>query len=353
MQNGIDEKLIEDICNYITKLARKIVELSREKPTFLLHFPRGASPIVDGIIAAAKIISKKSKHPFKVINIPISLEEALSKQDYEFLYKILEDRIDTIPKDSNVIYVDEAISGRNSLAITEKLYKILNRKNCKLFVALLVSKGGTLFINSARRFNRLKKYKKNLHIEWKFFREIPWSDMPRLLGESWGLKHIFPKRAIEKIVKGRLTTKELRRWERKFYELYEGYLLQLGYRPPKVIPPEHLYYKERANLAAKALVESARELRLNEKLGIEKHGSSVKIAERWISFPDPTIFLLSGHYVHAIRKIPKRKGERLREYLKPDVGTLLRFLHLAKEAKKLRRTIRRTVGKILQRKRLK
>lgn len=106
------------------------------KNVYLLHMPRGATPIVEGIKYAWKKLYGDQRLAFKTILVPISRENSSDS----LVKQVFRERLEEIPENATVFYVDEVVSGRNASANIDDLYKILKKRKCELITHLLISR---------------------------------------------------------------------------------------------------------------------------------------------------------------------------------------------------------------------
>ena len=128
MAKNLDEKEVKPVRGIsseavaIFEIAKDVLAEARQgKNVFLIHMPRGATPIVDGINQiAAKMV--KGKKPYEIVKIPYSREN-LPKQSVAM--EIFSNALAKIPRNATVFYVDEVITGRVPSANAEDLQKLL------------------------------------------------------------------------------------------------------------------------------------------------------------------------------------------------------------------------------------
>ncbi len=118
----------------------KSIELAAERhqKIYVLHFPRGASPILAGLRHAWFKLYGHQPLPFETLTVPVSRENTHDRE----VKAIMEERLSDIKAGSVVYYFDEVFSGRNATANIEDLIKVLKKRNCELRAHLLVGHRG-------------------------------------------------------------------------------------------------------------------------------------------------------------------------------------------------------------------
>ena len=189
----IAPKTVEPPAQEIVRVEELLEQLAEQKnPVYLLHFPRGATPIVRGIYYAWKKKHGKTKPPFNTILVPLSRENMAGPN----ASRIIEDRIRNIENNAVLVYVDEAVTSQNSYANIvdiRKALKRLKKNNAGLFANIFLNSNGRfLDPGTWRKLRQMARYK-NLKLRIHYMPEkLPWTDHTPMLGRNWGLRHRLP-----------------------------------------------------------------------------------------------------------------------------------------------------------------
>ena len=345
---SFSKETMEPIADAILDMLEDIeTEVMKGKPVYVLHFPRGATPIVDSIEYARTKLRAWTKRSFNVIKVPVSRE---NMDTWEADAKIREALAD-VPNGATVFYLDETVSGRNSKGNIKSVIGATKNKGISLRANLLVSSDAKYLeyaqLKQFRNFQRNPVVKIRLHIV-PF--DIPWSDFTAALGFNWGLMHKFPRKVLELGLADKLTPKELgallKKWEREFEAIY---FERIGKKRGKVLQVKHddPRYSDREKIATDCMYEAARRLGYAEEYNIRRlgdHGLSVLGTN--VIFHRLSRYLFDDHPSHILLgdKAPQSKRRAYQEMVTPDNLTLVDIRGLSDKSVILTKALQAAVG---------
>ena len=312
---------------FITQSLQRAAETGKQ--VYLLHMPRGATPIVEGIRYAWKKLYG-AKQTFHTVLVPISREnasDALVKQ-------VFEERLREIPEGAVVFYVDEVVSGRNARANIEDLYKILKKRKCEIISHLLISRDTNLMdLKAAKGLFHLRRYKHGLKVIFHPVPDfLPWTDNTKYLGQNWGLVHRLPLKLILTACGNTIDAKrDLGALAKEFSAAYASrlaYTKQGKFR--KVNFPStgyNVYYGFRDSAVMGALKGALEKTGFARKYGVAINKRTLLINGHTITIPRLKTHLTDTHPSHEI----SRGRAEYKHHLSSDPFTLIDFSRSGEE----------------------
>jgi hypothetical protein len=136
----MSEQDYAEIGRFIARVTKVITADSKgARPVVLLHFRRGATPIVEGILHAREKIEGKTRRRFSVAAVPVSRENYEGEREPD---QAIREHLKAIPDGSIVYYVDEVVTGNNGYNNIRLLEKEAKRHRWNVHAHFLVSDGG-------------------------------------------------------------------------------------------------------------------------------------------------------------------------------------------------------------------
>ena len=316
---GAPAKAVVNILGQIESIVHQAD--SRNEPVVLLHFPRGASPIVNGLKNAWDRLYHPQPLPFLRINMPVSRENLSD----DFVDRVIEKRLAEIAPGTHVIYVDEALSGAYALANLTVLQRILHKKKARLYGMLVVSSEGThLDPHVMRKMSQLRRFKGVQVTEYRVPELLPWTDQTRFLGMNWGLDHIFPTKLIQNACgTGAKQAQAIDSFAKAFYRIYYA---KSRRKPPefkRIRFPSNEFihgYEIRDKWAIEAFREAAEASGFSKLVPFSIRGHALNVNGKTIDIPLLRRHLLDNH--------PRFERKAVyQHHLAPDAYTLIDFGH--------------------------
>lgn len=345
---SFSREAMEPIADAILDMLEDIeTEVMKGKPVYVLHFPRGATPIVDSIEYARTKLRVGTRRNFSVVKVPVSRE---NMDAWEANAKIREALAD-IPNHATVFYLDETVSGRNSEGNIKSVIGATKNKGISLRVNLLVSSDAKYLEHGQLR--QFKNFQRNPAVKIRLHTvpsDIPWSDFTAALGFNWGLMHKFPRKVLELGLADKLKPKEigalLKKWGRDFEAIYSE---RIGKKRGKVLQVKHddPRYSDREKLAADCMYETAKKLGLVEEYKIRRLGDhGLSILGTTVIFHRLSRYLFDDHPSHILLgdKAPQSKRRAYREMVTPDNLTLVDIRGLSDKSAIFKKALEAAVG---------
>ncbi|MBI2597629.1 MAG: hypothetical protein HYW50_00350, partial [Candidatus Diapherotrites archaeon] len=303
--------------------------LKTGKPVFLLHMPRGATPIVEGLKYAWKKKYGQKRIPYTTLVLPVSRENVSDDKVVE----VFKERMKGIPAGAIVVYVDEVVSGRNAYFNIQDLYKILKKKHAGLYAHLLVSREGRLVDPEySKKLDQMRRFKsaRGLQIIYHNVPEfLPWTDNSRNLGQNWGLVHKFPFDLILNACGGtRKAQEDIKMLAAEFSKEYERQLMQVSEisRFKTLRVPSRTFrsgYAVRNILVVRALKHAVAATGFQDKYQVKFRGMNIIVNGQKITFPKLQQHLTDTHPSHEIQ----RGRKDYKHFLQSDPNILIDFSH--------------------------
>lgn len=325
-EHRISSETIDPPAERILDIFRSLEGLaSGGRPVFLLHFPRGATPIVEGLKYAWWKQHGSKRMPFRILDVPVSRENLDPKE----ANRLIKQRLELIPANSVVMYVDEAHSGVNASQNIRLMSEVLKDRSCELHSHLLVNQNGRhLSEDARRRLQHMRQFRGSQTVFHSVPELLPWMDDSRRLGQNWGLHHKFPFDLVVRACGKRFhVAADVKKFRRAFEEEYAR-LAKPSDSPAfqRVRFPAgkfHLQYGGRDDFVLRAL-----------KVAIEKSGFGKKYAASMVDrdlVVQGTHILIPRVIMHFADTHPSHEIKRGRadyaHHLELDSNTLVDFSH--------------------------
>ncbi|MCL5011504.1 MAG: hypothetical protein M1594_01255, partial [Candidatus Marsarchaeota archaeon] len=172
----------------IPTIARASVSIAGDCEPNEIHLiiPRGNMILHDAVKEAMSNQGKKVKR----IIVPITQTGTYPPGE---LNEIIKQKLEKIPQNSTIHYLDECRTGDNSVQISKSLKKISEELKLKLKIDLVAGNGG-LEINKENN-KKLKELNAKIHP----VTEIPWMDNPSIEGYFWARDLLDVSKTLEGI----------------------------------------------------------------------------------------------------------------------------------------------------------
>jgi len=325
----------------ILDIARDVISAARRKKVFIIHMPRGATPIVDGINYVAGRLAKT--RPYTVIKVPFSRENFPRP---ERAREIISGYLAEIPKNAIVYYVDESRTGTVTSANLEDIEMALRGKNCTLRAHLVVAESGKDIRKQSVELFQKAKARVVLH---KVPGRISWADNTAVLGTNWGLMHRFPEEVLRRALgKGKTATSSILRLKREFLRIYSE-KIRLG-KDEKFREIRHssAFYAQRQEMAIDSFREAAEITGFDKAYNVSISGKRVKVNGKTIPFWDLQRFLLDNHPGIEREKGSKQKRFAYRNLVLSDPNILVTLSQITPHSAGNTKRVRREIGQLLQ-----
>jgi len=329
----------------IFEIAKGILaEAGLGKRVFLIHMPRGATPIVNGINQVTARLFP-GKRPYEIVKVPYSRENLPSQAvARETFARALEG----IPRKSTVFYVDETVTGRVASANAEDLQRALRKKGCVLKVHLMAANNASSLSKAARKSLRENRADITLH---KIPGRIVWSDNTTVLGYNWGLLHRFPEEIILRATgSSRSAVKATNALKREYLQRYET-LSRMGkekkFREVQFSSP---FYALRNRQAMQAFREAVEATGFGMHYKVEFSDQGARVEGRFIPFWGLGSFIFDNHPRAELENLGTALEKRAayRRLLQSDPDTLIDLRRVSPESRANSRRLRRELSLLTQ-----
>ena len=351
MAKNLDEKEVKPVRGIsseavaIFEIAKDVLAEARQgKNVFLIHMPRGATPIVDGINQiAAKMV--KGKKPYEIVKIPYSREN-LPKQ--AVAREIFSNALAKIPRNATVFYVDEVITGRVPSANAEDLQKLLKRKGSRLKVHLVVADAGRALSKTSKISFKSTNANIALH---KIPGRISWSDKTTVLGYNWGLLHRFPEEILLRALGNNPGAKKaIQPLKREYLQRYEK-LVRLGKEKKfREVLHSNPFYAMRQMHAIQAFKEAVEATGFGKKHKVEFSRDGVKVGAKFIPFWNLGSFVFDNHPRTEAENLSAglQKRAAYKRLLQSDPNLLVDIRPVSPESRVNSRRLKRELSRLWQ-----
>ncbi|GEM_PF-3346766 len=324
-------------------IAQEIVSSAKKNKVFLVHMPRGATPIVDGInYATAKLV--KGRRPYGIVRVPLSRENFPRP---EHARKIISDALEAIPKNAVVYYVDESRVGFVTSANLEDIERVLRRKGCLLRAHFLVADAGKALNRQAMETFQKSKATVELH---EIPGKISWRDNTPVLGYNWGLMHRFPEEILGRAIgRDKIAKSEIERLKKEFLKRYDEKIRLGKEKKFREVLYSSAFYARRQQMAIAAFLEAAKATGFGERHALAVSGEGVKVNGKTIPFWNLNKFLLDNHPRTEMETGSQRKRIAYRCLVLSDPHTLVDIRQMSPQSIVNNKRLKREIGTLFQR----
>tara|TARA_Y100000310_G_scaffold339175_1_gene431071 strand:- start:1820 stop:2890 length:1071 start_codon:yes stop_codon:yes gene_type:complete len=327
----------------IWEIAREVLSTAKRQKVVLIHMPRGATPIVEGINYVASKLAP-GKRPYEVVKVPFSREN-ISRP--EIARKTITDSLAGVPKNTTVFYVDETRSGTVTSANAQDIERTLRSRGCQVKTHLIAAgKGVHLRNNSVNIFQKIK----GTVVLHKVPGRISWADNTRALGFNWGLMHRFPEEALERIIGGGKKRKtDILELKRTFLQRYNKKITLGKEKKFRTVQYSSHFYARRQEQAVEAFREAVKATGFGEKYHVNISGNRVRVNGKSLPFWNLQKFLHDNHPRTEMAEGSRSKRFAYKRVVNPDPNILVDIRGISPESKKNSRRIQGELGTLFNR----